>query len=132
MSNTPAPGSVALSIWQGQTYDQQFLLQDSSTPPNPIDLTGYTAQMMMRVDVSDPAPVATWGTATGEIILGGSTGILSFNVPGTESQALPTGDEPVAFVYDILLTNGATPPYTQRVMQGAVIVYPAVTRPAGT
>lgn len=132
MSNTPAPGSVALSIWQGQTYDQQFLLQDSSSPPIPIDLTGFTAQMMLRNDVSDAAPVTTWGTSSGEIVLGGANGVLSFNVPGAESLALPTGDEPTAYVYDILLTSASTPPFTQRVMQGVVIVYPAVTRPAGT
>lgn len=132
MSNTPAPGNVALSIWQGQTYDQQFLLQDSSTPPNPINLTGFTAQMMLRNDVSDPSPVATWGTTSGELVLGGTNGLLSFNVPGSKSQALPTSDEPTAYVYDILLTSSSTPPFTQRVMQGVVVVYPAVTRPAGT
>lgn len=132
MSNTPAPGSASLSIWQGQTYDQQFLLQDSSTPPNPLDLTGFTAQMMLRNAVDDPSPIVTWGTETGEIVLGGSNGLLSFNVSGAASLALPTDDDVATYVYDILLTSSSTPPFTQRVMQGVVVVFPAVTRPAGT
>lgn len=130
VANTPAPGTLLLSIWQGQTYDQQLLLQDQNA--DPLNLTGFTAQMMLRVNITDATPIATWGTATGEIVLGGTAGTLTFAVPGSESQALPTNDELAIYVYDILLTNGATPPYTQRVVQGTLVVYPAVTRPAGT
>lgn len=128
--NTPAPAQLTLSVWQGQTFDQQLLLQDQDQAP--LNLTGFTAQMMLRANVTDAVPVATWGTATGEIVLGGAAGTLTFNVPGSESQALPAADQMAIYFYDVLLTNGATPPYTQRVVQGVLIVYPAVTRPAGT
>lgn len=127
MPNTPGPASVPLSIWQGQTYDVQLALQDASG--NPIDLTGFTAQMMLRSDVTDPTPLLTWGTTTGEIVLGGTAGTLSFNVTGAATQNIPTGNEPTSYVYDVLLTNSAVPPFSQRIVQGTVVVYPAVTRP---
>lgn len=128
MPNTPSPLDLSLSIWQGQTFDKQLLLQDSANIP--IDLTGFTAQMMLRNDIADPQPVVTWGTNTGEIVLGGTAGTLTFNVSGAATQALPTNDDVATFVYDILLTNGANPPYSQRIVQGTITVFPAVTRPA--
>lgn len=129
MPNTPAPLNLSLTLWQGQTFDEQLLLQDDSSPPNPIDLTGFTAQMMLRNDIADAKPVVTWGTASGEIALGDATGLLTFNVTGAATQALPTGNDVVVFVYDILITNAASPPYSQRIAEGQLTVFPAVTRP---
>lgn len=127
MPNTPGPAFVPLSVWQGQTFDAQLALQDATGAA--LNLTGYSAQMMVRRDVEDATPVLTWGTATGEIVLGGAAGTLSFNVTGTATQNIPTGNEVAAYAYDILLTNGATPPFSQRIVQGQLTVFPAVTRP---
>jgi hypothetical protein len=127
MPNTPGPALVALSVWQGQTFDAQLAFEDASG--NPIDLTGYSAQMMLRNDVADPAPVVTWSDTTGEIMLGGTAGTLTFNVAGTATQALPTGNEVTQWWYDILITNGAVPPFSQRLVYGQLTAFPAITRP---
>jgi hypothetical protein len=127
MPNTPGPALVALLVWQGQTFDAQLAFEDASG--NPIDLTGYSAQMMLRNDVTDATPIETWGTATGEIVLGGTAGTLTFNVVGAATQNLPTSNEVTQWWYDILITNGAVPPFSQRLVFGQITIFPAITRP---
>lgn len=131
MAVTPAPLRVNLTCWPGQTFDEQLVLQDSSSPPNPVDITGQSAEMQLRVEVADAAPVATWSSDTGELILGGTDGTITFNVSGAALQALAPDNEPATFFYDIVLTDPSeTPPKTRRVVEGVVVTDPAVTRPA--
>lgn len=125
----PKPLTYNWDIYQGQTFNLSMLLQDSSKPPQNIDLAGYSAQMMMRENVDDSAPIVTWDTATGELVIDAPNSKLAYNLSGTQTQALPAEDEVVTWYYDILLDNGT---FAQRIMQGVVVVHPAVTRPAGT
>lgn len=124
MSKTPL--NLTLKIWQGQTFDFGFKLENDDGTP--VDLTGYTAQMSMREDVTSPDVIRTWGTADGHITIDGPNGTIAFDVSSAETYALPTGNDMVQWVYDMLIT-ASTGDYAERPVQGMVVVYPAVTRP---
>lgn len=128
MSDVPAPQTVNLNIWQGQEFTQSFVLGDDSDPIVPDDLTGMVVTVELRNDVTDAEPVATWGSVDGHITIDGPNGGIAFNVSADETQALPTDNELAVYVYDMKMTNPADPSYGRRVMQGVVIVNPAVTR----
>ncbi len=122
MSNPPL--NLTLSVWQGQTFNDVLTYQD--TNGNPINLTGYTAKMMARVDVTDAAPQITWGTTTGEIVLGGTAGTITFNVSAAATAALATANQTTVWAYDLVLTSSGG--VADRLIQGVMVIYPGVTR----
>ncbi len=122
MSNPPL--NLTLSIWQGQTFNDALTMQDPTGAA--IDLTGYTAQLMARVDITDTAPQITWGTTTGEIVLGGTAGTITFNVSAATTAALNTLEETTTWAYDLVITSASG--IAERVIQGVMVIYPGVTR----
>lgn len=120
------PLTLALYIYQGQTFDDRLALTNADGTP--VDLTGYSARMQARTDVADATPVLDWSSVDGEIVIDGPGGALSFNVSADATFALPTDNEPCAWVYDLRIYNAASPPYAERVVQGILNVSPAVTR----
>ena len=122
MSNPPL--ALTLSIWQGQTFNDALTMQDPTGLA--INLTGYTAKLMARVDVTDALPQITWSTVTGEIVLGGTAGTITFNVPAATTNALISVEAVTVWMYDLVLTSGTG--VTERVIQGAMVIYPGVTR----
>lgn len=122
--STP-PLNLTLSIWQNQTFNDVLTWQDTTGAP--INLTGYTAQMMTRANLTDAAPQTTWGTTTGEIVLGGAAGTITFNVSAAATLALPTAGQITTWFYDLVLT--APGGVADRVIQGVVVIYPGVTHP---
>lgn len=121
-----SPLNLTLKIWQGQTFDFGFKLENDDGTP--VDLTGYTASMEIREDVTSPTFIRQWGTADGHIVIDGPNGTIAFDVSGAETYALPTGNDLIQWVYDMLITSGDGS-YSERPVQGSVVVYPAVTRP---
>lgn len=65
-----------------------------------FDFTGYTAQMMVRANVPDVAPVLTL-TPT----LGGSAGTLSVSLTAAQCSGLVASIPSLVGNYDILLTS---------------------------
>jgi hypothetical protein len=119
------PLNLVLFIWQGQTFNDQLTWKDSAGAP--VDLTGYTVQMMARKDIADAVPQFTWSDATGEIVLGGAAGTITFNVSSAATFALQSSLETVQWVYDMLFT--APSGLADRLIQGSIVIRPGVTRP---
>lgn len=120
------PLSLALYIYQGQTFDDRLALTNADGTP--VVLTGYSARMQARADVTDTTPVLDWSTTDGEIVIDGPNGTITFNVSADATYALPTGNEFTSWVYDLRIFNAASPVYAERVVQGMLNVSPAVTR----
>lgn len=120
------PLTLPLYIYQGQTFDDRLMLTDEDGLP--VDLTGYSARMQARVELADATPVLDWSSVDGEIVIDGPNGTISFNVSAEATYALPTEHEYVVWRYDLRIFNGATPAYAERVVQGTLLVSPAVTR----
>jgi len=119
------PLQLTISLYQGQTFNDVLALSDDVSGL-PVDLTGYTARMQARFDITDTTPVFTWSTATGEIVIDGPNGTITFAVTPTATAALPTNNDITVLVYDLVLSSGAG--YVERTVQGAVVIYPGVTR----
>lgn len=111
-----------ITIEQGATFNYTVTLYDSSTPPQPIDLTGYTAKMMGRTsNINLPAPFFTLTTENGGLTLGGTDGTITILI-----EASTTANFYQNGVYDLII-NSPNNVETDRVLQGSVTISPRVT-----
>ena len=96
-----------------------WALNEDKTPKN---LTDYTANLQIRA--THEAPVIKELTETAGITITGAEGKILIELTDVETMAL----EIINGVYDLLMTS-PTPDYDQtRLIEGDVIVSPAVTR----
>jgi hypothetical protein len=126
------PCNLTLSVWAGQTFQDILTLQDSSG--NPINLTGYTAEMQIRPYVQAPDPAFfTWTDTAGNIVLGGTAGTIAFDIASSVTAVMaqtagvsdPNNEQ--VWVYDMILTSSGG--ISERVIQGQFLLFPGVTRP---
>jgi hypothetical protein len=98
-------GNYDISIDRGCDWTITLTWNDSDG--NPYDLTGYSAEMMIRPAYSDQTSVtyATLSTAgdSPEIVLGGTAGTIQLSLTNEVTSTMPPG----AAVYDLLLTNAS-------------------------
>lgn len=118
-----AAGSYDLNIEQGSTFEQEFIWQDTQTPPQPIDLTGYTARLQIRTSYEAATPEIELTTANGRITLGGLLGTITLLLTDDETAAL---DWPSPAVYDLELESASG--RVTRLLKGKATLDPEVTR----
>ena len=111
-------GIYNFTIDQGAQYTTQIIWADSSG--NPIDLTGYTAKMQLRLKYGAPTAALTLTTGGGGIVIDGPTGTI--NITATDEQTLTL--EPTFYVYDLDLISGGV---ITRLIQGQITARPEVT-----
>lgn len=80
---------VDITIEQGATYRQQFVYKDDAG--DPIDLTGWSAAMMIRQQIEDEDPLISLTDSDG-ITLGGVAGTIDVVISAEETSELPIGD----------------------------------------
>lgn len=126
---TTRPASVDFWLYVGADFSEQVTLKDADG--NPIDLTGATALMHVRRDISDANPAITFSTADDTIVLGDAAGAVRLKLTAVATKALYTNPgvdwDGEAWVHDLLLTFPT--PTTERTFQGGLFVQPGVTRP---
>jgi hypothetical protein len=94
------PSELDLAIYTGVTFTKEFIWK-VGTPPEPVDLTGYTADMKI-VDL-DGSLLIELSTSNGRITLGGVAGTIDLLITATDTKNLIAK----TYVYDLLLTSGA-------------------------
>lgn len=104
---------------QAATYQLNVTWKDSSGTP--VNLTGYTAKMQVRLGINEPT-AAVEVTNTSGIVLGGSAGTIAITISATQMTALTA---PQTYVYDLRLTSGDV---VTRLIDGTFTTVPAVTR----
>ncbi|NVN99298.1 MAG: hypothetical protein HXX17_08240 [Geobacteraceae bacterium] len=111
-----------LIIEQGATLQQTFYWTDSAGAA--VNLTGYTAQMMVKANYADSGAVAllTLTSAGGTIVLTAGTGKIDLLVPPATTQALTF----TKAIYDLELTSAGG--VVTRLVQGNVFLSKEVTR----
>ena len=114
-----APGVLNLTFPQGDTWALSLTWNDSAGAP--INLTGYTAAMQLRLTYDAVTPVLSL-TSTSGITLGGSAGTVALLVDAPTTAAIDAG----IYVYDLDLRSGGG--VVTRLVQGSVTVTPEVTR----
>jgi hypothetical protein len=105
-------------IDQGATYTLQMVYQDGAG--NPINLTGYTAKMQLRLKFGAPDAALTLTTENGGITINGPTGTI--NLLATDEQTLAL--DPLLYLYDLDIITGGT---IERLIMGQITVRPEVT-----
>jgi hypothetical protein len=113
-----AAATYNLAIEQGATFSAQITWNDSDG--DPVDLTGYTAELDIRSGPASDTELLELTNGSG-LTLGGAAGTVDIVITAAQTSALPAG----RLAYDLLLTTGST---KTRLVEGKAIVSPAVTR----
>ena len=124
---TVRAASLNFILYPYATFTETTTLKDSNG--DPIDLTGRTALMHVRREISDALPLLTLSTSDGSITLGGAAGTIVLNLSPLQTSTPAIEMEGESWVHDLLLTTTATGE-TERTYQGAIFAQPGVTRPA--
>lgn len=116
---------------QGSTFDQTLTWKDSLGAP--IDLTNYTARMMIKEKYSDTTAVMSLTTENGKLILGGAAGTIRILLSATETAGLASKDGTPAtipptkdYLYDLELISGAG--VVTRLVEGKFVVAAEATK----
>jgi hypothetical protein len=108
------------------TIDQgaDFVLPLTYLNPNqtPVNITGWSAEMMVRQTYSDNTPLVSLSSQSNGITLGGTAGTITIDIPASQTEVLPPG----VACYDIKLFDIYGD--IQRLIQGSVTISAAVTR----
>jgi hypothetical protein len=90
-----------------------------------VNLTNFTASMMVRKNYTDDNPILTLTTANGGIVLGTAgnytTGLITITASASLTAAMPPGTG----VYDLELYTGSE---VRKLLRGDVTIVPEVTR----
>lgn len=117
------PANVTLTVYQGQTFDDEVLFQDANG--DPLDFTDMEARMEVRRAVPDDEVILELSTDDGTIVTLDNTGAIKFDVDAVTTSELPSDNVTQVWVYDLELVDGA---HVTRLMQGGFVVIPEVTR----
>lgn len=118
--------TLPLRVPLGTTWEEDWQLLQSKGGP-PVDLTGYSARMMLREAVEDPTPLATLTTGSG-LTITGAEGRIRLRMEAPDVTALSPDNTRRRLVYDIELYIPGTPDYVVPLFQGPVTLLPRVTR----
>lgn len=107
-----------LEIPQGATFTQDFLYLNPDKTP--INLTGYSARMMIRECYESPTPILSLTEGSG-IVTTPLLGKVTVTLTAAQTAAIAAG----GYVYDIELENAPT---VIRLIQGKVSINAEVTK----
>lgn len=108
------------AIEQGATWDISMVFKDGDG--DPVDLTGYTARMMIRKNISDATPQLELSTTNGRIIITAGTGGIQLLVEAEDTADLDF----VSGVYDLEIEDSGG--VVTRLMEGEIELSKEVTR----
>jgi hypothetical protein len=107
------------TIDQGSDWYLTLIYKDSSGTA--INLTGYTANMQLRVNANSATADLTLSTTSG-ITITGSTGTIAIHATATQTAALTAQN----YVYDLEIKSAGN--VITRLIQGTLNVSAEVTR----
>lgn len=116
-----AASKLKLAIEQGATFRRR-LTWKTGTPALPVNLTGYTARMQIRGELTDATVLLELTTENGGITLGGTAGTIDLYI----SAVATAGITWESGVYDLEMV--ASNSDVIRLVAGGVSVSPEVTR----
>lgn len=130
----PVLSNFTLNLDQGADTNLTFVWLQSTNPalpPSPVDIAGFTAECMVRIQPSDPSPlisVSTTPNSQGQIILGGVNGTVQLQITNAATSSLPQGLNFVSsYYYSIVLISSLN--VRTVLVAGACSVNSAVTYP---
>lgn len=107
------PAKLKLTIYQGATFRKRLTWTGPKPTLTPIDLTGCTARMQVRSEVSSPTVLLELTTENGGITLGGTAGTVDLYVGAIGTAAITWTDG----VWDLeIVFPGALPDDVDRLV----------------
>ncbi len=113
-------GTHNITIEQGAEFLLELTWNDEDG--DPIDITGWSAALMVRQNYADATPLVSISSATSAITLGGTAGTIAIDIPAATTATLTSG----VCGYDLKMTDPTGKPL--RLIQGSATISPAVTR----
>lgn len=107
-----------IKIDQGGTWSLSLTYKINNYP---VNLTGFTASMMVRKNYTDASPILTLTTENGGIALGGTAGTIILTASASATALMPAGTG----VYDLELYTGSE---VRKLLRGDVTIIAEVTR----
>jgi hypothetical protein len=120
MSCCGSSGTYNITTTQGDTFSR--VLTWTNNAKVPYNLNGYTAKMQVRTSATSDTVVIELSTSNGYIVLGGSAGTVTLNVPAANMSMVNAGQ----YVYDLELISGGGQKTT--IVEGNFKVKAQVTR----
>lgn len=119
-----APSKIKLTIYQGSTFRWRATIKSGASADVAVvtDLTGYTARMQIRSDITSDTILFSLTTENGGITIGDAAGTVDYYISDTDTSAIDWDSA----VYDTELI--APSGDVRRYFYGAVVVSPEVTR----
>ena len=114
-------GQLDLKIDQGATWSQVITITTDVAGTIPLNLTGYTAAMMLRSTYDVASPSVSLTSPSGGLVLGGAAGTITATIPAATTATLAG-----TYVYDLTITSPSGT--VTRQLQGTVTINPAATR----
>lgn len=111
-------GPHNMTARQGSTFTETMNVKVNGSPMN---LTGYTARMMVRTRPSDETVILSLTTENGKITITGAAGQLTLLVSAAEMDGIAAR----TYRYDLELDNGSQ---VIPLLEGQFKVEPQVTR----
>jgi hypothetical protein len=121
VSCCPPAGIYNIIADQGATLSRTVTWKDSAKTP--INVTGYTARMHVRSNVTSNTTVLVLTTENSRISLGGATGTVTLTVSAADMTNVTSGQ----YVYDLELVAPVSN-VVSRLIQGNFSVRAEVTR----
>jgi hypothetical protein len=118
-------GTYNMTCDQGSTFLRTFVLeyQDAIDPNlyHPHNLSGYTARMQIRRDISSSTVLAELTTENGKISVGGSNGEVTVTMTAQQTALIERSG-----VYDIEIVSPSGE--VQKIVRGDFVLNLEVTR----
>lgn len=112
------PGRYNMKVYQGSTFTLKPRWKIDGTL---VNITGYSANMIVRNSPTSTTSIVTLSTANGRISVGGANGEFVLSLSAAQTTALAAGQ----YVYDLEVTSPSG--VVTRLLEGGFIVYEGVT-----
>ena len=124
---TAPPATTTYRFYRGTTFTTDpIILDDGSTPPAPIDLTGYTGVFDVWREDDDPSTETPLFhlTSSDTLVITPAEGKLVATIDATETLVAVDPDGEM-WPFRLTLTNtNATPDTVERVLTGWIVAQP--------
>ncbi len=120
-----APTAAQVDLLEDNNVTMQDAFQFGTVGDTSWSFAGQTFKMEVKASRDDVAPLVTWTSGAGQILMLDSVQrILQFNVTSTAIlAALPVGQ----YVYDLLMIDGSVPPIRTKLMFGNLYMNQGIT-----
>lgn len=112
---------VNIKLNQGTDYTKVVTWKAGALKA-PVDLTGCSALAHFREKITSPAPALILSTSNGGIVLGGTSGTISFVFK--ESDTVGVAWRGLVFDMELVMSDGKK----RRLIAGSLALSPEVTR----